>query len=91
MDPDTGTPACHLPLGAWAAKDGTGTVCNGTAGLAQGWEFSQSEATFLESSYCQGAMTASCLSARLRLPAPAEFLLSMLSLFFEKEKYIQPD
>lgn len=34
MDPDTGTPACHLPLGAWAAKDGTGTVCNGTAGLA---------------------------------------------------------
>lgn len=91
MDPDTGTPACRLPLGAWAAKDGTGTVCNGTARLAQGWEFSQSEATFLEPSYCQGAMTVSCLSARLRLPAPTEFLLSMLSLFFEKGKCIQPD
>lgn len=91
MDPDTGTPACSLPLGAWAAKNGTGTVCNSTARLAQGWEFSQSEATCLEPSYCQGATTASCLSARLCLPAPAEFLLSALSLFFEKGKYTQPD
>jgi len=91
MDPDTGTPACCLPLGAWAANDGTDRVCNGAARLAQGWEFSQAEATFLQPSYCQGAMTASCLSVRLCLPAPAEFLLSVLSLFFEKGKYIQPD
>lgn len=83
MDPDTGTPACHLLLGAWAAKDGTGTVCNGTARQARGREFSQSDATFLKPGYC--------LSARLRLPAPTEFLLSRFSLFFEKGKCIQPD
>lgn len=32
MDPDTGTPACHLPLGVWAAKNSTGTVCSGIPG-----------------------------------------------------------
>lgn len=67
------------PTWSVAAKAGTGTVCSGAARLAQCWELSHSEATFLEPSYCQGAMTTSCL------PAPAEFLLSMFSFSWERE------
>lgn len=71
------------PTWSVAAKAGTGTdtgtVCSGAARLAQCWELSRSEATFLEPSYCRGATTTSCL------PAPAAFLLSMFSLFWGRE------
>lgn len=72
------------PTWRMAAKDGTGTACSSTARLAQCWEFSCAEATFLEPSYCQGAMTAHCL------PTPAEFLLCLFSLFCGKDKCAQP-